>query len=333
MAVVDEIHSGSQVAAGGPAPRWLRGVFLANLVAQAGIVLTGGLVRVTGSGLGCPTWPQCAPGSITPTATQSQAWHKYVEFGNRLLTFVLIILAVVALVGAWRWARQLRRQGRPGRTPVVWLSATPLIGTFAQAILGGVTVLTGLSPVTVASHYLLSAVIIACAMVLVWRGREPGDQPLVKLGEPAVRVLSKLLVALGAVVLVLGTVVTGSGPHSGDAEAYNRLGLDPEKMAWLHADAVILFIGLTVGMLVTLSVTKAPRNAMRATWILLAVSLAQGVVGYGQYFTHLPWALVAVHLLGSTLVWIAVLAIPLTLRTRGVPAPSPSEDTVGLPVA
>ena len=153
--------------------------------------------------------------------------------------------------------------------------------------------------------------------LLVWRARENGDTPLTKLGESPIRILIWVLVAVGAVVLILGTIVTGSGPHSGDADTPNRFNLDPEQMSWLHADAVILFIGLTIGLLVALSLTKAPPRAVRATWILLGVSLLQGLIGYVQYFTDLPWALVALHILGSTLVWIALLRIPLSMRTRG----------------
>jgi heme a synthase len=319
MAVVED-RSAALTAPARPAPVWLRRIFMANLVAQTGIVVTGGLVRLTGSGLGCPTWPQCAPGSFVPTETQAESWHKYVEFGNRLLTFVLGLLAIAAIVGAVLWARRLRQAGLPSRRSITLLAAVPLLGTFAQAVLGGITVLTGLHPAIVAAHFLLSAVLIAATLVLVWRARESGDEPLVRLGEPAIRVLSKVLVAVGFVVLVLGTIVTGSGPHSGDADTPNRLGLDPAQMSWLHADVVLLFVGLTVGLLVALSVTKAPARAVRATWILLGVSLAQGAVGYLQYFTGLPWATVLVHLLGACLVWIALLRIPLSLRTRGVDA-------------
>jgi cytochrome c oxidase assembly protein subunit 15 len=311
----------------GAAPRWLRGLFLANLIAQTAIVVTGGLVRVTGSGLGCPTWPECTEGSLTPTDSQAEAWHKYVEFGNRTLTFVLGILAIAALVGAIAWARRLRGQGLPGRRPVVLLAAVPLVGTFAQAILGGITVLTGLNPVTVALHFLLSAAIIAGTLLLFWRSGEPADQPVVKLGVPAVRVLTKILLGLGFLVLVLGTVVTGSGPHSGDADAASRFPFDAKTVAWLHADLVILFIGLTVGLLVALSVTHAPQRASRAVWLLLGFSLAQGVVGYVQSFTGLPWTVVALHLLGACLVWIMLVRVPLTLRTRGVtPASEATAD-------
>jgi cytochrome c oxidase assembly protein subunit 15 len=192
------------------------------------------------------------------------------------------------------------------------------LGTLAQAILGGITVLTGLNPIIVAAHFLLSMVIIALVLVLVWRAREPGDSPLVKLGEPAVRILTKALVVVGFVVLLMGTMVTGAGPHSGDAETPARLAIDPAQMSWLHADVVLLFVGLTIGLLVALSVTKAPPRALRAAWILFGVSMAQGAIGYVQYFTGLPWVVVLFHLLGACLVWIALLRIPLALRTRGV---------------
>lgn len=320
MAVVEERPIATLTADDRAAPTWLQRVFFANLIAQTGIVVTGGLVRLTGSGLGCPTWPQCAPGSFVPTETQAESWHKYVEFGNRLLTFVLGILAIAAIVGAIIWARRLRRAGLPARRPITILAAIPLLGTLAQAILGGITVLTGLNPATVAAHFLLSALLIAATLVLVWRAREPGDEPLVRYGQPAIRLLSQALVVIGFGVLVLGTIVTGSGPHSGDADTPNRLGLDPAQMSWLHADMVLLFIGLTVGLLVALHVTGDRPSATRATWVLLIVSLAQGVVGYVQYFTGLPWAVVLVHLLGACLVWIALVRIPLSLRTRGVAA-------------
>lgn len=312
------------------APRWLRVIFIANLVAQTGIVITGGIVRLTGSGLGCPTWPECAPGSFTPTTHQAEAWHKYVEFGNRLLTFVLGILAIAAVIGALRWRAQLKKRGLPRRTPVVLLAAVPLLGTIVQAVLGGITVLTGLNPATVAAHFLLSIVLIGACVILVRRANEPGDEPVVKYGVGVVRVLSTVLVVVSAVVVILGTIVTGSGPHSGDAETPARFNLDPAQMSWLHADAVILFVGLIIAMLVAVSLTQAPAATKRDIWILFGVSLAQGLIGYVQYFTGLPWVLVAVHMLGATLVWIATVRIPLSLRTRGIAPAAPTESAAAV---
>jgi heme a synthase len=307
----------------GRAPRWLRVIFIANLVAQTGIVLTGGLVRLTGSGLGCPTWPECAPGSFVPTTTQEQAWHKYVEFGNRTLTFLLGILAIAAIVGAIVWARRLRRNTGISRRPIVLLAAVPLLGTLVQAVLGGITVLTGLNPVSVSAHFMVSAVLIALTLLLVVRSRESGDKPVTTLVSPAIRNLSRGIVAVAVVVLTLGTLVTGSGPHSGDAETLNRLPFDPRFISWLHADSVLLFIGLIVGLLVALSVTKAPAGIRKRAWWLLGICLAQGLVGYVQYFTGLPWLIVLVHLAGACAVWLAVLTVHFSLRVRGA---VPSQD-------
>lgn len=300
----------------GRSPRGIRGIYLANLVAQAGIVVTGAVVRITGSGLGCPTWPECVDGSIAPTSDQAESFHKYIEFGNRLLTFVLVILAIAALVAAFLDRRRRRRAGLPARPVLFVLAAIPLIGTVAQAVLGGITVLTGLHPATVAAHFLLSMAIIAGVVALVVRSGDPGDRPVAWLAPRPVRVLAWLLVATSALVVVLGVLVTGSGPHSGDATA-ERLGLDPRTIAWLHADVVLLFLGLTIGLLVALSVLHGPRLALRRGWILLGVSLSQGAIGYVQYFTGLPEVLVVLHVLGACLVWIATLFIPPALRTRG----------------
>lgn len=283
-------------------------LFLANLVLQAGIVVTGGLVRLTGSGLGCPTWPQCVEGNLTPDATQPQGWHTYVEFGNRMFSFVVLVGIVAAIVAAWRQV--------PRRRPLVLLAAVGLAGVLGQAVLGGITVLTGLNPFTVAAHFLLSIGLIAAAVALWQRGRDAGDGPPRPLVGDEVRWLGRGLLALGLAVIVLGTVVTGSGPHSGDADAESRFGFDPRLMSWLHADAVILFLGLTVTMLVALRLTRGPSQARRVVVVLLVVSLAQGLVGYVQSFTGLPWGVVALHLLGATLVWIAVVWLQFTLRER-----------------
>jgi cytochrome c oxidase assembly protein subunit 15 len=317
----------SRVGDSGRAPRWLRGIFIANLVAQIGIVVTGGIVRLTGSGLGCPTWPQCAEGSYIPTSRQAESWHKYVEFGNRLLTFVLAALAIAALIGAWTWWRRQRRSGGHARGTILALAAIPLIGTVVQALLGGVTVLTGLNPWAVSAHFLVSMVIIAGCVVLVVRAGEPGDAPVTRLVRPEVRLLAWALVAVTAVVVVLGVVVTGSGPHSGDADTEARFGVDPRTVSWLHADSVLLFLGLTVGLLVALRVTHAPARVQRLTLILLGVSLAQGLVGYAQYFSGLPWVLVATHMLGACLVWASVIFVILGTSSRGVAAVAPTTVT------
>lgn len=304
----------------GRSPRWVRAIYIANLVAQMGIVVTGAVVRITGSGLGCPTWPECVEGSITPTSTQAEAWQKYVEFGNRLLTFVLVILAVASIVAALADRSRRRRSGLAPRPALTVLAFTPIVGTFAQALLGGITVLTGLHPAIVGAHFLLSMAIIAGCVALVARSADQGDSPITWLVPRAVTILTWLLVAAGAVVVLLGVIVTGSGPHGGDADNPTRFGFDPRTVSWLHADVVLLFIGLMIGLLVSLYVARGPSAAIRRAWILVGVAMLQGAVGYTQYFTGLPEVLVGIHVLGATIVWVSVLSLPSALRSRGVAA-------------
>ena len=298
--------------------RPVRAIFIANLIAQMGIVVTGAVVRLTGSGLGCPTWPECVEGSYVPTARQEEAWHKYVEFGNRLLTFVLVVLAIAAIAAALVDRSRRRRAGAPPRPVIVVLALIPIVGTAAQAVLGGITVLTGLHPATVAAHFLVSMAIIAGCTALVVRSGDPGDQPVTFLVRREIRWLTWALIAVSAAVVFVGTIVTGSGPHSGDADAENRFSFDPRTVAWLHADLVLLFLGMLIGLLVALHVTDAPRAARRAAWLLLIVAIAQGIVGYTQYFTGLPVIAVAVHVVGAVVTWVLALLLVAPQRTRGV---------------
>ena len=289
-------------------------MLIANVVVQSGIVVTGGLVRLTGSGLGCPTWPQCDPGSYTPEFHPEMGIHPFIEFGNRLLTFAVAAAAIAALVVVWR----------TGRRHLRLLAAVPLVGTAAQAVLGGITVLTGLHPATVAAHFLLSMVLIAASVVLLLRVQEP-DGPVRLVVPQLVQRLGWALAAVGAVVLVLGTVVTGSGPHSGDAETPARFGFDPRTISWLHADSVLLFVGLLIGLTVALHVTGAPEVARERARLVIAVTVGQGLVGYVQYATGLPEPLVAVHMLGACLLVITLTALLMSLRTRE-PAAVPGAD-------
>lgn len=305
-------------AVDGRAPQLARRVYVANLVAQMAIVVTGALVRLTGSGLGCPDWPTCAQGSITPVSGQAEQWHKFIEFGNRTLTGVLLVLAVAALVVAVRDSRRRRSAGLPARPALTWLAAVPLLGTVAQIPLGGITVLTGLHPVAVGSHLLLSLVLVALVTVLVKRAGEPGDHPVVVVVRREVRAGVQALTALMGAVLVLGMLVTASGPHAGD-ERTARLGLDPRVISWLHADVVVLCIGLLLGLLVALRATSAPERTTRAATHLLVAFLAQGFIGYVQFFTGEPWVLVAFHVLLATVIWWATVRLLLATRTRGVP--------------
>ena len=291
-----------------PRRTWLaratRPVLLANLVCQVGIILTGGLVRLTGSGLGCPTWPECVPGSYTPVVTQPQGFHKYIEFGNRTLTGVIGIAALAAFVVVLADVLRRRRPGARLERGLLALAAVPFLGVVAQAVLGGVTVLTGLSPETVAAHYLLSSVLVVGSTVLLLVMHHPTEP----VARAEVHWIAWAVAVVCGVVLVLGTVVTGSGPHSGDADTPNRFGFDPRTVSWLHADAVWLFVGLVVALLLAMRLVGAtPAAHRRGVW-LLVVTLAQGTIGYVQYFTGLPISLVSLHMLGSALLTVAVTA-------------------------
>jgi heme a synthase len=294
-------------------PATVSRVALVNAVANGLIVVTGGLVRLTGSGLGCPTWPRCTDESFV--ATPELAGHGAIEFDNRLLTFVLTAAAIATVVAVWR---SPRRDLRP-------LAVLTFLGIPAQALLGGVTVLTGLNPWTVAAHFLVSAVLVALATTLWLRSREPG------VGQPLLRRPFVLLVggiaAVTAAVLVLGTVVTGAGPHSGDENAADRMDFDPETVSQLHADLVFLLVGMTVALLFALYATDSPGRVRRAVRDLLVVQLAQGVVGFVQYFTDLPIALVLLHMLGAVL--ITAYTARLVWSVRGpaseLPISTPAE--------
>ena len=285
---------------------WLRRVLLVNLILEVGIVITGGLVRLTGSGLGCPTWPQCVPGSFTPIPYQAQGFHKLIEFGNRTLTSVVGIAAVLVIVAVWRWA--------PTRRGLRRISVLPLAGVMLQAVLGGVTVLTGLNPALVAAHFLASMILVSLSAYLLYRVSE-GDEPPTALVRPEIRMVAWFTAALGAVILILGTMVTGSGPHSGDA-ATPRFGFDPRTISWLHADAVMLFVGLTVAVLLAVQLTATEPRPRRAWHAIFGITVLQGLVGYTQYLTGLPEVLVLVHMLGAGLLTVSLTYGVLILRRR-----------------
>ena len=233
---------------------WLPRILLANLVLEVLIVVTGGLVRLTGSGLGCPTWPECVPGSYVPVREQAEGIHKFIEFGNRTLTGAVGFGALLVLYAVWKWAGRRRDLMVPA-----WLV---LGGVVTQAVLGGITVRTGLHPATVSAHFLVSMVLVAASAYIVFRAQEPpGDRPLAV--HPLVERLAWVACAVASLVLLLGTVVTGSGPHSGDADEPARFGFDPRTISWLHADAVMLFIGLVVAVWVAARLSAADRAGPR----------------------------------------------------------------------
>ena len=299
---------------------WERKTLVANLIAQTGIVLTGAIVRLTSSGLGCPTWPECVEGSIAPTSAQTESWHKYVEFGNRLLTFVLLVVALVTIVAIVKLNKRRSHAGLAKRRSLTALALGSLAGIFAQAILGGITVLTGLHPLTVAAHFMLSIGLITVAQHLLTKASEPEDLPVATQVVSPIHIAMKTHVWLALLVVFIGTLVTGSGPHAGDSAEIVRLGFDPRVISWIHADIVLLFVGLTIGLVVALTATRAPRQVTRQAWIVLVICIIQGFVGYTQYFTGLPWVLVAIHVLGACLLWIYSVRLYLARNTRGARA-------------
>ena len=270
------------------------------LVFQAGIVLTGATVRITGSGLGCPTWPECTYGSYVPVAGQAEgAFHAWIEFGNRLLTFLLLFAAVAVVIYAIRKARR----------DLLWRALLQVLGIFGQGVIGGITVLTDLNPLAVASHFILSIFLIAGAVSIVARGRTPLIS--IRPTELKVKVLARAQVLLTFVVIVIGTLVTGSGPHAGDLDA-PRLNLDERAISWLHADAVIALLGVSLALLVLSEISPETKRRVK---LFFAVTLVQGLIGYLQYVLGLPELLVILHVLGSTLVWIASWRIWLSITT------------------
>jgi heme a synthase len=284
----------------------VRRLALASLIANVGIVSTGGLVRLTNSGLGCPSWPDCSGGDLVPVRALSS--HKAIEFGNRALTTVLVIAVAAVFLAVWRTAPRHARLVR-------WASVT-LLGVPAQIVVGGVLIVTHLNPLAVAGHFMLSMVLIAAATVLWWRTRElanPSAPP------PAVPVVVSRLGwatwSLTYAVFIVGTLVTGSGPHAGDATA-KRLHLQPKAISQLHADLVMLLVGIAVALAVCVTAVEAGAVARRTTRVLIGVLLAQATVGFAQYFSGLPVPLVELHVTGAAVLAAAATAVVLALQNE-----------------
>jgi cytochrome c oxidase assembly protein subunit 15 len=288
-----------------PTPRTVRRAALAALVMSVVIVVTGGAVRLTGSGLGCPTWPKCTDDSLTTTGAMGV--HGVIEFGNRMLTYVLC-----AAVG---WAIIAARSEKPYRRSLTRLGWAQFWVVMSNAILGGIVVLVGLNPYTVAAHFLLSSGLIAVATVMWQRTREGDGEPRPLVGQP-VRQMVWFLVAAAVLLIAVGTVVTGSGPHAGDSSEVERMPLDWETVSKLHAVLAWIVVTLTFALWFVLKAVDAPQGPLHRTRDLFLVLLSQGVIGYVQYFTDLPEFLVGLHMLGSALVWIAVLRVLLAMRER-----------------
>lgn len=282
------------------AARALKPLTLALLISQAAIVVTGGAVRITGSGLGCPTWPECTPGSYRPIKNQAEGTlHSWIEFGNRLLTFILIAFALATLIAVFR----------AGRKDLRILAAGQFLGIFGQGILGGITVLTNLNPISVASHFLLSTILIAAATSLHSRRKTPA----VKTGvRGTLNSFSKTHIMWASIVIILGTVVTGAGPHAGDINA-PRLNIRIQDAARMHSFSVIVLMLFTIAFYFRKDVSALTKKRIL---IFFAISLLQGAIGYIQYFLGVPELLVGMHLIGTTLVWIAAWRIWLSVQFK-----------------
>lgn len=272
------------------------------LLALVFIVITGGAVRLTGSGLGCPDWPTCDRNRVVAPLE----FHAMVEFVNRTVTGLVSIAVILAVLGS------LLRQ--PRRRDLTWLSAGLVAGVLAQIVLGGLTVLFHLTPTLVMAHFLLSMVLVANAVVLHHRAGQHDGAPRPLVGRE-LTLMGRALIASAGLTLFLGTVVTASGPHGGDPDV-ERLGFFVPDVARAHGLSVVLFLGLTLLTLWRLRAARAPASTLRGGEVLLAVAAAQAVVGWAQYFTGVPVLLVGIHIAGATATWAAVVRFQLGLSTR-----------------
>jgi cytochrome c oxidase assembly protein subunit 15 len=297
-----------------PTPAILTWTCFAALVANIGIIVTGGAVRLTDSGLGCPTWPTCTDGSLVPTGRLGA--YGVVEFTNRMLTFAVSVAVGAAIIACMRW--------HPRRAVLIKLSWTLFAGVVVQAVIGGISVRTHLAPIWVSLHMLVSLGMVALSYVLWVRSREPDDSEPTPTVQPILRQLGYVLTVGVGALLIAGTIVTGSGPHSGAKlgdPGNKRFPLSPANATQLHADLVFLVVGLTVALWFGLKATGASPRVLTTVRDLFLLLMAQGVIGYVQYFTHLPVLLVGLHMFGAAIVWAGTWRVLLAMRERkGTPA-------------
>jgi heme a synthase len=308
-----------------PSPASMRRIALAGVVASAGIIMTGAGVRLSQSGLGCPDWPRCTATSIVASgATGDPLIHRWVEFGNRLVTVAIFVIAVMVWVAAWRYRPDGRR-----RADLVWLASAQPAGIVGQAVLGGIVVLTNLDPVWVSFHFVFSMALVAAAVALYVRCAE-GRAPARLLVARELRLFAFGAVAMLGVMIVAGTVVTGTGPLAGgrlpDGRLIPRFHLPLGGVTQFHADIGWLLAGLAIALVLGLRLTRAPRQAVRLGWVLLTLIGAQGVIGYAQYLSGLPAGLVWVHVSDATLIWIVAIRLLFALRDRGPRADDTAAD-------
>lgn len=296
-----------------PSLRVQRIIAVAVILSQAGISVTGAIVRVTASGLGCPTWPQCFPGSFTPVGvSEVPVLHQTVEFGNRLLTFVVTLCAALIVLAV------VRARRRKEVLAYAWLMPG---GTVVQAIIGGITVLTGLLWWTVAIHLLVSMAMVWLAVVLYAKIGEPDDGIETAQAPAPLRALTALSGVALAGVLIAGTLVTAAGPHAGDKgieRQVERLQIEIVTLVHLHSQLLIGYLALLIGLAFGLFAVGASPAIRKRLFVLLGLVLAQSLVGVVQYFTDVPAALVAIHVGGAAACTAATAALWASLRTREV---------------
>jgi cytochrome c oxidase assembly protein subunit 15 len=291
-----------------PSLRPQRAFAWAAVITNGLIAVTGATVRVTGSGLGCPTWPECHPGSLVPVSRSDLSpIHQAIEFGNRTLTSVVLIASLGTFVLIWL--------AKPRRRSLVWVAAVLPAGVLFQAVWGGIIVLTGLLWWTVAPHLLISLLLLFVSIVVLVRLRETDDPPVAVVPRP-LRVLTWATVGVLIALCVVGTLVTAAGPHGGD-DATPRLDLPVPALAQLHADLMFAYLGLLIAMTVGYLAVRAPRRLLVRACVLIAITAAQGLIGLVQYATGVPEALVVAHVLGATLLTAAAANVVLATRTRG----------------
>ena len=299
-----------------PGLRVQRLIAAAVIVTQGGIAVTGAIVRVTASGLGCPTWPQCFPGSFTPVAhAEVPRIHQAVEFGNRMITFAVVIAAVLAVLAVTRARR---------RTEVLVYAWLMPVSTVVQAVIGGITVRTGLLWWTVAIHLLTSMAMVWLSVLLYVKIGEPDDGVVRRQVAAPLRGLTALAGVNLALVLVTGTLVTAAGPHAGDrspTRTVPRLKVEIETLVHMHSSLLIAYLALLVGLGAGLLAVHATRPVLLRLGVLLALVCGQAAVGTAQYFTGVPAVLVAVHVAGAAACTAATAALWAAMRERAEPEP------------
>jgi cytochrome c oxidase assembly protein subunit 15 len=291
----------------------MRRLALVGVIASTLIIWTGGAVRLTESGLGCTTWPKCTAGSLVAAgATGNPLIHRWVEFGNRVVTSLIFIVAIAVFVAAW----QYRGADGKRRRDLVWLASAQPAGIAAQALIGGIVVIYKLAPFWVSLHFIATLPVLAAAVALHVRVTE-GTGPPIRLVQPLVLLVTRALLVVTAAMMLAGTLVTGAGPLAGAADVQRYRFLSLTQFTQLHADIGWVLGTLAVMLVLCLHLTDAPAGVIRLGWLVLGLIGVQGAIGYAQYFSGLPAGLVWVHVADTALIWIAVIRLNFALRDRG----------------